>query len=85
MPARNRQPPRGWWTLSPAQLVGDVDDSDDEEADIAQYLAASSPHPRSFADALCRTDTLEWRKAVVTELDAHKTNGTWILVPHPKN
>jgi hypothetical protein len=85
MAARNRLPPREWWKLSPAQLVGHVDDSDDEEADIAQCLAASSPHPRSFADALCRTDALEWRKAALTELDAHKTNGTWILVRRPKN
>jgi hypothetical protein len=71
--------------LSPAQLVGDADDSDDEEADIVQCLTASSPHPRSFTDALHRTDTLEWRKAALTKLDTHKTNGTWILVPHPKN
>jgi hypothetical protein len=78
MPARNRQPPREWRKLSPAQLVGNPDDSDDEEADIAQCLASSSTHPRSFADALRRTDAPEWRKAALTELDAHKTNGTWI-------
>jgi hypothetical protein len=85
MPARNRQPPGEWWKLSPAQLVGNPDDSDDEEADIAQCLASSSTHRRSFADALRRTDAHEWRKAALTELDAHKTNGTWILVPRPKN
>jgi hypothetical protein len=78
MPARNCQPPREWWKLSPAQLVGNPDDSDDDEADIAQCLASSSTHPRSFADALRRTDAPEWRKAALTELDAHKTNGTWI-------
>jgi hypothetical protein len=59
-------------------LVGNPDDSEDEEADIAQCLASSSTHPRSFADALRRTDAPEWRKAALTELDAHKTNGTWI-------
>jgi hypothetical protein len=43
MPGRNRQPPQEWWKLSPAQLVGNLDDSDDQEADIAQCFAASSP------------------------------------------
>ena len=66
-------------------MVDDLDDSDDKEADIAQHLAASSPHPRSFTDAQCRTNTLEWKKAALAELEAHKANGTWILVPQPKN
>ena len=30
-------------------------------------------------------DALEWKTAALAELDAHKTNGTWILVPHLKN
>ena len=35
LPTRNHQPPREWWKLSPAQLSSDLDDSDEEEADIA--------------------------------------------------
>ena len=62
-------------------MSGDPDKSDDEEVDIAQCMAASSTHNRSFADAQRRTDALEWKKAALAELEAHKTNGTWILVP----
>ncbi|KAI9573971.1 hypothetical protein HD554DRAFT_2166810 [Boletus coccyginus] len=83
----HRQRRRDWWKLSPAQLVDDLDDSDNEEADTAQAecLAVSSVHPRFFADAMHRNDALEWKAAALAELDAHKTNGTWILVPCPKN
>ena len=42
-------------------------------------------HPRSFADAMCRDNAAEWKTAALAELDAHKTNGTWILVPRPKD
>ncbi|KAI9572443.1 hypothetical protein HD554DRAFT_1987787, partial [Boletus coccyginus] len=87
LPVRNRQRPRDWWKLSPAQLVDDPDDSDNEEVDTAQAecLAVSSVHPRFFVDAMHRNDTSEWKPAALAELDAHKTNGTWILVPCPKN
>jgi transposase InsO family protein len=90
LPVRNRQKPRDWWKLSPAQLVDNADDSDDddEDADAAQAeecFAASSAHPRSLADAMHRPDASEWKAAALLELDAHKTNGTWILVPRPRN
>jgi len=46
LPVRNLQKPKDWWKLSPAQLVNDPEESDDDEADIAQEecLAASSAH-----------------------------------------
>ena len=55
--------------------------------DVAQEecLAVSSAHPRLFADAMRSNDASEWKTAALAELDAYKTNGTWILVPRPKN
>ena len=46
--------------LSPAQLVDDPKEFDDDEADLAQEecLAASSAHPRSFADAMHSDDAV---------------------------
>jgi len=88
LPVRNRQRPRDWWKLSPAQLVDNADDSDeDEKADTAQAecFSAGPAHPRSFADAMRRDNAAEWKTAALAELDAHKTNGTWILVPRPKD
>jgi hypothetical protein len=90
LPVRNQQKSRDWWKLSPAQLVDNVDDSDDddEEANTAQAeecFTASSAHPWSLANAMHRPDASEWKAAALLELDAHKTNGTWILVPRPRN
>ena len=85
LPTRNCQPLCEWWKLSPTQLGSDPNDSDEEEANIAQCMAAISTHSRSFADAQHRSNALEWKKAALAELKVHKTNGTWILVPQSKN
>ena len=86
LPVRNCQKPQDWWKLSSAQLVDDPEESKDEEADTAQEecLAVSSAHPRSFTDAMHRDNASEWKAAALAELDAHKTNGTWILVSCPE-
>jgi len=78
---RNRQKPREWWKLSPAQLdePEEMEDSDDELA-----MSTSLPdEPLTFAEALTRPDAEKWRQAALEELAAYQSNGTWTLVPRP--
>ena len=81
LPMHNRHKPREWWKLSPAQM----DDPDQmEESDDELAMSASLPdEPLTFAEALTRPDAEKWRQAVLKELAAHQTNGTWTLVPRP--
>ncbi|KAG1722281.1 uncharacterized protein EDB91DRAFT_1256148 [Suillus paluster] len=75
LPQRNRQPPRDWWKLSPAQLT-DVVDDETEDADFTQgfELAAStscSTEPLSYREALTRVDAEQWNQAALEELNAY--------------
>ena len=81
LPMHNRQKPREWWKLSPAQLdePDEMEDSDDELA-----MSASLPdEPLTLAEALTRPDAEKWRQAALEELAAHQSNGTWTIVPRP--
>ncbi|KIM53862.1 hypothetical protein SCLCIDRAFT_138067, partial [Scleroderma citrinum Foug A] len=79
---RNRQKPREWWKLSPAQLLDEPDDMEDSHDKLA--MSASLPdEPLTFAEALTCPDAEKWRQAALEELAAHQTNGTWTLVPRP--
>ena len=82
---RTQQWPQKWWKLSPAQLVDDSEDFNNKEADIAQYFGATTGHPRTFKEVVQCDNASKWRQAVLNELAAHKLNGTWTLVPCPKN
>jgi hypothetical protein len=46
-------------------------------------LAASASEPRSFTEALSRSDSQLWIDAALEELLAHTRNGTWTLVELP--
>jgi len=81
LPMHNRQKPREWWKLSPAQLdeSDEMEDSDDELA----MFASLPDEPLPFAEALTCPDAEKWRQATLEELAAHQSNGTWTLVPRP--
>ena len=62
LPWRIHQQPREWWKLSPAQLVNNnLNDSDDEEADIVHCFTTNTAHPRSFKDAMKWDNAAKWR------------------------
>ena len=79
---RNRQKPREWWSLSPAQLddPGQMEEESDDELAISAFLP---DEPLTFAEDLTRPDAEKWRQAALEELAAHQINGTWTLVPRP--
>ena len=85
LPQRTQQWSQEWWKLSPTQLVDNSEDSNNEEADIAQCFGATTGYPRTFKEVMQCNDALEWRQAALDELAAHKSNRTWTLVPHPKD
>lgn len=39
--------------------------------------------PKSFYDAVKADNAKHWRQAIVAELEAHKTNKTWEVIPRP--
>ena len=56
----NRQKPREWWRLSPAQL--DDPNQMEEESDDELAMSASLPdEPLTFAKAFTRPDAEKWR------------------------
>jgi hypothetical protein len=50
------------------------------EADIAELIPATS-----FQKAMSNPDVEKWIKVIKEELEAHKTNNTWTLIPKNQN
>lgn len=41
--------------------------------------------PETFQDAVCGSDAENWLAAINDELEAHRKNGTWSIVPKPED
>lgn len=50
------------------------------ELNLTQYNA-----PKTYREAISGRDSALWKEAIEEELQAHKTNKTWILMPRPIN
>ena len=58
---------------------------DDNESSDGEYgnAAASVQEPQSFKEALNSAEADQWGQAMVEEITAHLSNGTWEVVDLP--
>jgi transposase InsO family protein len=84
---RNVQPPGQWWKVrepTPMILSDSSNGEDEDDEEFAECAgAAHDLDPKSFQQALRRSDADKWREAAKLEMDNHTINGTWKLVDLP--
>ncbi|CAI7773813.1 unnamed protein product [Closterium sp. NIES-54] len=68
-----------------ALIVGDDEESDYEECAFAFFSPVEMPgEPATLKEALESSDAEEWKKAMESEVESIKENGTWELVEQRK-
>jgi len=89
--ARTIRPPM-WWILpdqrpSSAALISSTDTGNTSESLFALLTNTGgfNNEPVSFSDAMKRSDAKQWEKAAQEEYESILKNGTWVLVPLPKD
>ena len=68
-PRRNRKKPGEWWNT----------------ANTAVVTKAVSQDPKTFAEAVARSNGKSWKDSMELELASLKENSCWDLVPRPKD
>ncbi|EEB89105.1 hypothetical protein MPER_12841, partial [Moniliophthora perniciosa FA553] len=81
---RSHKPPGEWWKVprNPTPVIPD-DTSDEEEEDEAAQAISDQAEPVTYRQAITSPNAEQWQEAMIEEMTAHLSNGTWNLVELP--
>ena len=85
-PIRNRQPPGEWWKVrqTPPVLSSDSESDDDgSDGEEEEAFVVNHSEPSTYAQAMARPDSHQWKDAMDVEMNAHLENGTWTITLLP--